>query len=136
MKLKKKKGSIGKMGITMISIIGIFIGLIISLNGNADSKRKDEIDMLIRDYILEMEINGYLTIESQDALYNDLEKLGVSEISLAGTTTTQVGYGEDIYLNVTGNMEITGYNIKDLFDISSKKETIPIKASKKSTAKH
>lgn len=136
MKLKKKKGSIGKMGITMISIVGIFIGLIISLNGTADSKRKDEIDMLIRDYILEMETKGYLTIESQDALYNDLRELGVSDISLAGTTTTQVGYGEDIYLTVTGNMEITEYDIKDLFDISSKEETIPIKVSKKSTAKH
>lgn len=136
MKLKKKKGSIGKMGITMISIVSIFIGLIISLNGNADSKRKDDIDMLVRDYILEMETKGYLTIESQDELTNELERIGLSEISLAGTTTTQVGYGEDIYLNVTGNLKITEYDIRDLFNISSKKKSVPIRVNKKSTAKH
>ena len=136
MKLKKKKGSIGKMGITMISIVSIFIGLIISLNGNADSKRKDDIDMLVRDYILEMETKGYLTIESQDELTNELERIGLSEISLAGTTTTQVGYGEDIYLNVTGNLKITEYDIRDLFNISSKKKSVQIRVNKKSTAKH
>ena len=43
--------------------------------------------------------------EDQQALIHELEGYGLYNISLSGTTTSEVDYGERIYLKITGTYD-------------------------------
>lgn len=66
--------------------------------------RKYEINNLARTYIIRMETNGYLTRADEDELTAKLESIGVSDISLSGSTTSSAGYGNKITLCITGKV--------------------------------
>lgn len=67
--------------------------------------QKTELGGLARKYILRMETTGVLTGEDQMSLTAELTNLGVTQISLEGTTLTQVGYGEPVILQISGYLE-------------------------------
>lgn len=48
---------------------------------------------------------GYLKPEVNQALIHELEGCGLYNISLSGTTTSEVDYGERIYLKITGTYD-------------------------------
>ena len=58
-----------------------------------------------REYTLIMETEGYLSSADQANLIRELESYGLYNISLSGTTTGEVDYGERIYLNITGTYD-------------------------------
>lgn len=98
----KKKSAIGNMLSCMLGILIMFIVIyygvdITSQLGTAVKKSRIE-----RKYVLIMETEGYLTASAQGALIKELEAIGVSNISFAGTTLLPAGYGKTVVLSITG----------------------------------
>ena len=58
-----------------------------------------------REYMLIMETEGYLKPADQAALKAELEGYGLYNISFSGTTTSEVNYGDRIYLCISGTYD-------------------------------
>lgn len=134
--LKKKKGIIDDIGIPLLAIVAMFIMLMAFILSNKDSNKINEVDSIIRDYTLSMESKGYLDTESRNELIRDLQDLGVSNINLAGTTTSKVGYGKRIHLVVNGQVEVTSYELEGLLKVNQKTNIQNISRNRSSIAKH
>ena len=114
---KKKKASvIENVLVSLISIVMVCAFLVIvfgafsSINDivfGAFSSINDKWSMrqAARETLLIMETEGYLKPEDQQALIHELEGYGLYNISLSGTTTSEVDYGERIYLKITGTYD-------------------------------
>lgn len=92
----------------IVALLGIVITtalltIIISLFANISDKWS--IRQEARETMLVMETEGYLTADEQKRLLSSLEDLGLSNISLDGTTMSEVGYGSDIFLNIKGTYD-------------------------------
>ena len=103
--LKKKKASvIENVLVSLISIVMVCAFLVIVFG--AFSSINDKWSMRqARETLLIMETEGYLKPEDQQALIHELEGYGLYNISLSGTTTSEVDYGERIYLKITGTYD-------------------------------
>ncbi|MBL4932274.1 hypothetical protein [Clostridium paridis] len=135
-KLKKKDGSIQKFGIPLISLVAIFIVIMVFIVTNASLEKKDKVDIIVRDYLLSMETEGYLIPTDEEQLVNELKDLGVKNINLTGTTLSNVGYGNKITLSVSGDLEVKEYSLNNLFSVNKRVSTLSINILKSSIAKH
>ena len=59
-----------------------------------------------------METYGYLTSGDRDRMVDALTEAGLKDITLGGTDTAEVGYGNEIVLEITGHTE-DGYEIRE-----------------------
>ena len=73
---------------------------------------KSSVSQISRQYILRMETYGYLTDNDRQGLMRSLSETGLTGVSLAGTDTSEVGYGNEIKLYIDGFTE-DGYEIQD-----------------------
>lgn len=73
---------------------------------------KASVSQVARQYILRMETYGYLTENDKEALMKNLADKGLTGVSLAGTDTSEVGYGNEIRLYIDGFTE-DGYEIRE-----------------------
>ena len=108
----KNDGSVGDVMPMCIFVICIAFVMI----SFADCVRlinvKASVSQISRQYILKMETYGYLTENDRDNLIRSLSESGLENISLAGTDTSEVGYGNEIKLYISGSAE-GGYEIKE-----------------------
>ena len=103
--LKKKKASvIENVLVSLISIVMVCAFLVIVF-GAFSINDKWSMRQAARETLLIMETEGYLKPEDQQALIHELEGYGLYNISLSGTTTSEVDYGERIYLKITGTYD-------------------------------
>lgn len=109
---KKERGNIGEMLSAMVCILAMLSILMCFFGSMEILQTKARVSQLARQYALRMECSGYLEKEREEALKRELEELGVSEISLDGTTLSPVGYGERITLNIKGRIG-NGYEIRE-----------------------
>lgn len=91
--------------ITGICILAMTVVMLSYVENVSLLHQKTKVSQLARKYILRMETVGYLKPEDETALYGELETLGVTEISLEGTTVYAVDYGSPITLFVRGKLE-------------------------------
>ena len=136
MRLKKKRGSVVKFAIPMFTLVIIFISMIMLFTYLKDFDKKDNVSIIVREYLLKMETEGYLTSSDETSLISKLSDCGVKNISLVGTTKSEVGYGNQIVLSVNGDMEISSFDVLDIFNIKEKKTTAKIAEYRTSTAKN
>lgn len=136
MKLKKKKGSIAKFGIPLFTIVAVFSVIVMFVTYLNDIDKRDGVDIIAREYLLRMETEGFLNITDETELYKDLEKRGMENVSLSGTTRAKVGYGNKINLIIKGQVEITNYSVENMFKITKVPKLVNIEVSKSSTAKY
>ena len=103
---RKDAGFVEKMLPVLLST-GMVFGLIL-LSGRFTEviRTREEMNQIARAYLLEMETVGYLPNDRILSLENKLKDCGLTEISFAGTTLTEVDYGESIQLSVTGNLKV------------------------------
>ena len=73
---------------------------------------KSSVSQISRQYILRMETYGYLTDNDRQGLMRSLSETGLTGVSLAGTDTSEVGYGNEIKLYIDGFTE-DGYEIRE-----------------------
>lgn len=123
----------------MATIITVMVvgGLIIfAANNFRNMDDKTEIDMIAREYILKMETTGYLTSEYQADLLDELNEYNWANVSIDGTTTSQVNYGDTIILHISGDLNVKTYSLADFFKLKKGDATVSIDISKASTAKY
>lgn len=105
MKKKEANGVIENMLVALIGIVIVTAFLVIIFGAFAGISNKWAMRQTAREYLLIMETEGYLKPEDKSNLIADLQREGLYNISLSGTTTRQVGYGDRIYLKITGTYD-------------------------------
>lgn len=136
MKFNKKDGTVGKMGIILLALISMFIALMMMISAFGDMENKSKVDSIGRKYILSMESKGYLSNEDEIKMINELKSIGGKNISTVGTTKSKVGYGNDIFLKVNGQIEVSAYEFKAPFDIKKTTELVNMEIDLSSIAKN
>ncbi len=108
MLLKKKKEAssiIENMFVALLGMVMTTAFLVIVFGAFASISDKWQMNQVAREYLLIMETEGYLTAADKAELIKELEECGLYNISLSGTTVNEVGYGERIYLNISGTYD-------------------------------
>lgn len=101
-----KKKAVGNMITCLVCLFLMFIMLYLMLYVGGLLRLSVEKSRIERQFMLQMETDGYLSPSVRDKLTEELAKIGVSDISLDGTTLTQAGYGNDVILSVTGRLNV------------------------------
>lgn len=133
--MKRKKGSLMKMLPILMGMIVLAVLSLMYITYIGDIDKKEAADQLIREYILNMETEGYLNADAENRLVNELESIGFININLSGTTLTCVGYGKEITLAVTARLPVTRYITADS-EVKKTQQMDTLSIIKKSTAKH
>ncbi len=110
--LRKNDGSVGDVMPMCIFVICIAFVMISFADCVRVINVKTSVSQISRQYILRMETYGYLTENDRGDMLRSLSESGLENISLAGTDTSEVGYGNEIKLCITGLAE-GGYEIKE-----------------------
>ncbi len=134
--MKQKQGNIMSFLPILFSLAAVAILSLMYVSYLKDVDVKDQVDLIAREYILKMETTGYLASVDENALIGDLNRIGVHDVNLGGTTRAEVGYGSPVTLSVAGYVESEQTGLQSLFDISRSKKRIGVKVVKTSTAKH
>lgn len=133
--VKKKKGEVEKFGIPLLSILGAFILIMMYMTYSADLNKKDNVDILAREYILKMETEGQLNSTDESELITELQHIGLQNINLTGTTKEKVGYGNKVTLIINGSLPVSEYSVSGLNPQKTDK-LINLSIIKSSTAKY
>ncbi len=120
----------------LLSLVVVTLVCIIMMNWYSDLDRKTKIEMVAREYMLRMETIGYLSIENEEDLIDELEAYGVTNILLTGSTMEPVEYGSKIYLEVIGSLEVRSFGLVNLMQLSKGTKYLSINIHKASTAKN
>ena len=121
----------------IFTIIAVAFMLVFYVGWMANVTKKDEVRQIGREYILAMESEGRLTSSMESSLRSELASKGLRNINLSGTTMTDVGYGNEIFLCIRGDLEVDRYTTEtDSFQLLQNTGTIPISFTLESTAKH
>lgn len=137
-----KRKEVGSSALTstlpiIMTVVIVAIMLVSSIGYMGNFDMRDRIDVIAREYMLRMETSGYLTEDMRTELENALIEVGVRNVDLTGTTDVEVGYGQQILLCISGEIQIRSYSLESLFGLKEEYEwtefTLPPKSS---TAKH
>lgn len=103
--LKKEGGNIGEFLATLFILLAMTVVVLSYMDAMSLVQDKMEISQLARRYILEMETTGCMDSNQETCLRQALEQLGVTDISLEGTTINPVGYSEPIVIEIRGKIK-------------------------------
>lgn len=134
--MKKDKGNVMSIFPAVFTIIAVSIMLVFYVGWMANVAKKDEVRQIGREYMLAMETEGRLSSSMESSMRSELAAKGLKNIDLTGTTTTDVGYGNEIFLRVKGDLEINTYSTSSGFQLLRNAGSIPIDITLESTAKH
>lgn len=134
--MKKDDGNVMHIFPAVFTMIAVSIMLVFYIGWMANVTKKDEVRQIGREYMLAMEAEGWLTSSLESAMRSELAEKGLTNIDLSGTTISDVGYGNEIFLCVKGELEINTYSTSSGFQLLRNAGTIPISFTLESTAKH
>ena len=103
--MTKEKGNVGDLVATGFCILAMTALMFNYLDNISLISQKMEVNQIARKYILRMETMGLLTDEDRVELCEELAAAGVTGLSLDGTTTVLVGYGEPLVLQMQGKLK-------------------------------
>lgn len=120
----------------LLTIVALAVMLVFFTGWMANLSARDHVYQLSRRYILQMETEGFLNSTLESSLRADLADAGMSNISLSGTTTSEVEYGNVIFLRITGDLDINSYSTTGFLRLVRNDATIPLNIELASTAKN
>lgn len=120
----------------LLTIVALAVMLVFFTGWMANLSARDYVYQLSRRYILQMETEGFLSSTLESSLRADLADAGMSNISLSGTTTSEVEYGNVIFLRITGDLDINSYSTTGFLRLVRNDATIPLNIELASTAKN
>lgn len=91
---------------TLIAILPLLALLSYALLLFGQVNVKQRAEWSLREYMLAMEVDGYLKDTNKTALIRKLSDLGVTDISFEDTTMSQADYGDRIVLHVKGRIKV------------------------------
>ena len=110
--MRKESGSVGDLIAVSLCMLAMTVLLTNYMDCVRLMQQKMEVSQIARKYILRMETIGALTEEDRLALCEELDNAGVEDVRLTGTTTWQVTYGEEIVLQIQGELQ-NGYEFTE-----------------------
>ena len=119
-------------------VIIVFMGMlwIGSMVTASNIDKSSALNQVARKYMLRMETDGYLTEDNRAAMVTEFQELGVEGVTLTGTDLTDVGYGNEVCLNVKGTLVVRSIAFRGFSKSMLKKEKIPWSIRKVSVAKN
>lgn len=134
MKLKKKEGNVVDYVIYIFGILALCIFFAFSVEAIKEMSKYGSANLVARNYIIKIESHGYLSAENAQKLEESLEDLGFTNITLSGTTMTEVNNGDDIKLIINCDQPIkkfklNGFNLE--FQKAYQSETISLYSTAK-----
>lgn len=102
---KRVKGDANMIS-TLIAILPLLALLSYALLLFGQVNVKQRAEWSLREYMLAMEVDGYLKDTNKTALIRKLSDLGVTDISFEDTTMSQADYGDRIVLHVKGRIKV------------------------------
>lgn len=103
---KKKKGAVLENVLVMfVELVIVCAFMVIIFGAFSGISDKWGMRQAAREYLLIMETEGYLKPADEVALKAELEGYGLYNISFAGSTTSEVKYGQRIYLCIEGTYD-------------------------------
>ena len=135
---KKRKGSVVDILPSMIMVIAAVILITVFFDLYQVLTVNEDVKQISRKYMLTMETMGYLDAANRTSLMQDLSDLQVTDIDLTGSTMTDAGYGNAIYLQISCSLPIEQLNMagNDMLQFMFDDGFIPINVSRMSTAKN
>lgn len=103
--MRKSKGNVADIMASGICILAMTVVMLAYMDSVALFHQKTEAGQIARKYILRMETVGYLTAQDHTALLQELNTIGITEISLEGSTMYKVSYGYPITLHIIGKLK-------------------------------
>ncbi len=134
--MKKRDGSVLDILTVLFAVLAVLVIMIAYLGCVKVITVKEDVSQVARKYILRMETVGYLTAADQAYMEQELQKLGMTDISLLGTTLSNVGYGNPITLHITGQIPWSQMIGSDLFSFTFVPGGQVIEEKRVSTAKN
>lgn len=134
--MKKDKGNLINLFPPILTIVALAVMLIFFTGWMANISARDNVYQLSRRYILRMETEGCLDSALESSLRADLTDAGMSNISLTGTTTSEVDYGNVIILKISGDLDINSYSTTGFLKLVRNNTTLPLNIELASTAKN
>ena len=110
--MRKDAGTVGELLSVTLCMLAISILLVNYMDCIQVLQQKLQVSQIARKYILKMETLGGLDGEEEFRLQDELEALGVTGIQIEGTSVGQVTYGEEIVLQIWGELE-DGYTFTE-----------------------
>jgi hypothetical protein len=135
-KLKSKDGLVDKILPLLLCLVVVTLTIHVYVGWSDTIKIKRDADTLVREYILLMEAEGYLSTDNKEKLEDELNNIGVSITHWGETTFTNVGYGNEIILEIIGTADNRLYVINGWNSLSEDTDVINISLKKTSTAKN
>lgn len=99
--MRKRDGAIKELVLFFITTFGVIVIIMKFLEIAAVIEKNADIQHLARGYLLEMETEGCMTASMCTRLTQQLSDMGATDIDMSGTTLSEAGYGNWIYLKVT-----------------------------------
>lgn len=134
---KKEDGNSTLVSGVFTMVISVTAMALISMNVISSvgiMNTKNDINSVMRKYIIRMETYGYLTNEDETELIQELTDIGMTNIDISGTTMNEVEYGEVIYLYVKGDINKRVITLDDINNGVWQEKAIPIDEKLSSTS--
>ena len=133
---QKDKGMLEHYLPALITIVFMGILWFGSMVTASNIDKSSALNQVARKYILRMEADGYLTEENRTSMVTEFQELGVEAVDLTGTDLTDVGYGNEVCLEVKGNLTVRNIAFRGFSKSMLKEEKIPWSIRKVSVAKN
>lgn len=134
--MRKDHGNLMNLFPPLLTIMALAVMLLFFSGWMANISARDNVYQLSRRYILQMEAEGCLTSSMESRLRSDLTAAGMNNISLTGTTTSEVDYGNVIVLKITGDLKVNSYSMTGFLQLVRTDSTLPLDIELASTAKN
>ena len=135
-KLTSKPGIIDKVLPLLICLVVVTVMIHVFIGWTDTIKVKRDADTLVREYLLIMEAEGYLTVENKEKLLQELNDIGVEVSNWGDTSFSNVGYGNEVILEVNGTTQSRLKIINSWNSISNDNSNFTVSLRKTSTAKN
>ena len=133
---QKDKGMLEHFLPALVTIVFMGILWFGSMVTASNIDKSSALNHVTRNYMLRMEADGYLTEENRTSMVTELQALGVEAVDLTGTSLTDVGYGNQVTLNVKGTLTVRSIVFRGFSKSMLKEERIPWSVSRVSVAKN
>ena len=106
---EKEEGSVGVEAIFTFAIALVMFMAVMTMTLAAfkDINNKWNMKQCAREYLLIAETQGCLTTADVASMISEMESYGLYNVTVTGTTTSEVPYGNKIYVCVQGDYDDT-----------------------------
>lgn len=135
MYMKKRRGESNYIAFGVV-LLAVIILIIANLDWSGAQVKGDRIVEVMRKYVLIMEGNGCLTLSQQQSLTEELERLGVTNITYHCNPLEKASYGEEVVLSISGEVNALKITSFDDLNVVRTQEGVRFSKTLKSTAQY